>query len=282
MASPLYTMRALANPGPGYVTWQYGYPDYAGTYAPAAILAGTVVIVSGPVPLESLGKLDTTYSPAGLWLFENNLNDSSGNGLNLTGTVSYTSVKDGHVCARLGGSLSMATSSPTLAITGALTVECVVLANTSPMFALFSYGSSGDTEPANICYMVRILSSPSRGISILWEYGAGTDVGLSAGINTMPFGWFTHLAVTRSATNPATTSIYVNGIAVATGSATACTGGNSTSSRFRIGADDLNSLTATASIFSSFKIIAAELTPAQVVAEYNRVLGGRGIVYPRL
>lgn len=229
---------------------------------------------------KPIQKLGLEYSPAGLWLFENNLNDSSGNGLNLTGTVSYTSVKDGHVCARLGGSLSMATSSPTLAITGALTVECVVLANTSPIFTLFSYGSSGDTEPANICYMVRILSSPSLGINLLWEYGAGTDVGLSAGINTMPFGWFTHLAVTRSATNPATTSIYVNGIAVATGSATACTGGNSTSSRFRIGANDLNSLTATASIFSSFKIIAAELTPAQVVAEYNRVLGGHAITYP--
>lgn len=28
MASPLYTMRALANPGPGYVTWQTVAPDY--------------------------------------------------------------------------------------------------------------------------------------------------------------------------------------------------------------------------------------------------------------
>lgn len=276
-------MRAL-NLSSSFITWKSNTPDYEGTYAPESIQSNSAIIVADtggttPTPIQKLGL---EYNPVGLWLFENNLNDSSGNGLNLTGIVSYTSVKDGHVCARLGSSLSMATSSPTLAITGALTVECVVLANTSPLFALFSYGSSGDTEPANICYMVRILSSPSRGISILWEYGAGTDVGLSADINTMPFGWFTHLAVTRSATNPATTSIYVNGIAVATGSATACTGGNSTSSRFRIGADDLNSLTATASIFSSFKIIAAELTPAQVVDEYNRVLGGKTIAYPTI
>jgi len=29
-----------------------------------------------------MGKFDTTYNTAGLWLFEDNLNDSSGNGLN--------------------------------------------------------------------------------------------------------------------------------------------------------------------------------------------------------
>lgn len=47
MSSPLYTMRALADPGPGYVTWQYGYPDYAGTHAAAPILAGTAVPAPG-------------------------------------------------------------------------------------------------------------------------------------------------------------------------------------------------------------------------------------------
>jgi hypothetical protein len=34
------------------------------------------------------------------------------------------------------------------------------------------------------------------------------------------------------------------------------------------------------SVLTSLKIIAAELTPAQVVAEYNRVLGGHSITYP--
>jgi len=40
-----YKMRALANPGPGYVTWVVqGLPDFAGTYATGAIQAGTVVV----------------------------------------------------------------------------------------------------------------------------------------------------------------------------------------------------------------------------------------------
>lgn len=52
MSSTVYTMRALANPGPGYVTWQHGYPDFLGVYAPSPIIAGSAVIVSGPVPVE--------------------------------------------------------------------------------------------------------------------------------------------------------------------------------------------------------------------------------------
>ena len=40
-----YKMRALADPGPGYVTWiVIGTPDFAGVQAPSAILAGTAVV----------------------------------------------------------------------------------------------------------------------------------------------------------------------------------------------------------------------------------------------
>ncbi|MFA5757979.1 MAG: hypothetical protein WC942_01180 [Clostridia bacterium] len=41
-----------------------------------------------------MGKFDTTYNTAGLWLFEDNLNDSSGNGLNLTGAVTGYTTQD--------------------------------------------------------------------------------------------------------------------------------------------------------------------------------------------
>lgn len=40
-----FKMRALANPGPGYVTWVVsGTPDFAGVQAPGAIQPGTVVV----------------------------------------------------------------------------------------------------------------------------------------------------------------------------------------------------------------------------------------------
>lgn len=50
-------MRALANPGPGYVTWTVFQPDFAGTYAGAPIQAGTAVIASGPLP-EAIQEVD--------------------------------------------------------------------------------------------------------------------------------------------------------------------------------------------------------------------------------
>lgn len=53
----MYVMRALANPGPGYVTWTVFQPDFAGTYAGAPIQAGTAVIASGPLP-EEIAELD--------------------------------------------------------------------------------------------------------------------------------------------------------------------------------------------------------------------------------
>jgi hypothetical protein len=41
-----YKMRGIAT-GPVYVTWVVsGTPDFSGTYAPSAIIAGTVVMVS--------------------------------------------------------------------------------------------------------------------------------------------------------------------------------------------------------------------------------------------
>lgn len=53
----MYVMRALANPGPGYVSWTVFRPDYAGSYAPAPVQAGTAVIASGPLP-EDIQEVD--------------------------------------------------------------------------------------------------------------------------------------------------------------------------------------------------------------------------------
>jgi len=42
-----YSMRALADPGPGYVYWTVqGDPDFSGTFAPSAIQGGSAVIIT--------------------------------------------------------------------------------------------------------------------------------------------------------------------------------------------------------------------------------------------
>ena len=44
-AVEFFKMRALASPGPGYVTWVVsGAPDFSGAQAPGAIQVGTAVV----------------------------------------------------------------------------------------------------------------------------------------------------------------------------------------------------------------------------------------------
>ena len=69
-----YLMRALADPGPGYVTWTSATADYDGSEAPETIQAGTAVAVSWPNQMEYIttpGKLGLEFSPVGLWNFDN-------------------------------------------------------------------------------------------------------------------------------------------------------------------------------------------------------------------
>jgi hypothetical protein len=58
-----YLMRALADPGPGYVTWTSTTADYDGYEAPETIQAGTAVAISWPNQMEYIttpGKLGIT------------------------------------------------------------------------------------------------------------------------------------------------------------------------------------------------------------------------------
>jgi len=74
------------------------------------------------------GKLGLEHSPAGLWNFEGNLNDSSGNGFDLSGTPLGYSVQanDFQYGVIFGGSeFSRPSRDAALAITGALTIETV-------------------------------------------------------------------------------------------------------------------------------------------------------------
>lgn len=73
------------------------------------------------------GKLGLEHSPVGLWNFEGNLNDSSGNGFDLSGTPLGYSVQanDFQYGMLFSWILSRASRDELTAITGALTLEVV-------------------------------------------------------------------------------------------------------------------------------------------------------------
>ena len=234
-------------------------------------------------------KLGLEHSPVGLWLFDGNLNDSSGNGFNLSGTTSYVTNLNGPTIpqsAVYGGNNAAILSRPsrdaTLAITGAITIEAYGVFSPIGTQHIVSLGSpdSPDDEPHNIAYSLAITTNT---IAVLWETGAGTNITCTSDVYTIPNGVPCHIVFTRSASNPATAKFYVNSINCGIKSGTAATGCTDPNCRLRIGANHIGASTL---IFGtklfSIKIIAAELTQEEVTAEYNKTLGGKGVLYQTL
>lgn len=152
------------------------------------------------------GKLGLEHSPVGLWNFEDNLNDSSGNGFDLSGTPLGYSIQanDFQYGMLFSGILSRASRDALTAITGALTLEVVGYFRFPASGALeyiCSTGNSNEAEADNVNYSWYIDSSGQQ--NILWEYGAGNNVSVSSSSNILLVGSPSFMAVTRSADNPA-------------------------------------------------------------------------------
>ena len=218
------------------------------------------------------GKLGLEHSPVGLWNFDGNLNDSSGNDFTLSGTPLGYSIQtnDFQYGVIFGTSLfSRASRDELLAIPGALTIEVLGTFRTPAGVSEYicSIGNSGESEADNINYS---LYFSSLKLGILWEYGSGNNITVEVG-NIIPIGIPCFIAVTRSASNPAVVNFYINGNPVGFGSDTACTGGTASTCCFRIGSNSLSTeLLYVGSVISSLKIIPSELSPSQIKEEYKR------------
>jgi hypothetical protein len=222
---------------------------------------------------KPIQKLGLEYNPVGLWLFDGNLNDSSGNDFNLSGTPSYVTNLNGPTIpqsAVYGGTIwERPSRDATLAITGAITIEACGAFYPTGTQHIISLGSpeSPDDEPHNTAYSLAITTNT---MSILWETGSGSNIQLTSDVYTMPDGMPCHIVFTRSASNPATANFYVNGINCGIKSGTAATGCTDPSCLLRIGGHNAGASTLLSGTkLFSIKIIAAELTPTQVVDEYS-------------
>lgn len=227
------------------------------------------------------GKLGLEHSPVGLWNFEGNLNDSSGNGFTLSGTpIRYlTNEKDFFDGVVIGEELTRPSRDDALAITGALTIEVVGrFFNHSTSCFICSIGNSGESLEDNINYSCYISSTSQ--IYALWEYGSGSNVSVSSDSNIIPIGIPCFLAITRSSDNPAQVSFFVNGESVGTGSATAAAGGTASTCCFRVASSNTSGSIFYGAAFSSLKIIPSQLSQDQIKQEYNRCLGNSTYFFP--
>lgn len=278
-------MRAL-NLSSSFITWKSNTPDYEGTYAPESIQSGSAIVVADTGGTKPIQKLGLEYDPVGLWLFNGNLNDSSGNGFNLAGSPEYTTTEIDKQIGAIFGTSAWARPSrdAALNITGAVTIEAVISLNFAGIgMGVCVVGANSSSSADNIAYFALIGSSGEMVMS--WETGSSVSqtVSSATGVRAIPQGIPSHLVYTRSADETANVNLYVNGINVGSGSKTAATGSTSTGCLLRVGTNSagLNPIDK-GTVFTSLKIIAAELTPQQVVDEYNRVLGGKTIAYPTI
>lgn len=221
----------------------------------------------------TLTRHNQAYDPVGLWQFNETLNDTSGNGFNMTvdaGTERYTDIYPGVRGVQLiGNKLIYNTFTGTLAITGDVTIEAILYLETYPganPVLIASHGASGETSDTNYMYFYG-LNATDGNFTMISENGAGTNA--TYNLSDGPGLGLCHVAVTR-ATN--VIQFYLNGRAYGAASSTLTTPDGGTSGRFRVGSPDAN-IFGPESVMASLKVCNIALSAAQVAAEYNLTVG---------
>jgi hypothetical protein len=218
----------------------------------------------------AVNRFDLTHSPVALWHFNGDLNDSSGNALNMTasGTALFQEIFPNLI--GLGPSqplISRPIHDAILTIYGALTIEVLGVITGTGAFTTVSFTATGETEPTNILW--QLDSTLGTDLRNFWELGAGVNGGTGprSGVRGLPrLHTPCLLATTRAADG--SSRMYVNGIpldAASTGPLALPTGGTTSNVQLPI---------TTNLCRFGIKIIAAELTADEIKAEYNRTLGG--------
>jgi hypothetical protein len=230
-----------------------------------------------------IARHDLTHSPVGLWQFDGNLTDSSGQGNNLSaisGTPRYGDLFPGlrglacDTVARIG----LSSAPAVLRITGDLTVEMLIVPDklAAALGGLVFLTGNGETQAVNTLWGVGLVNTSNavNAPRFASESGAGVDAIYAVPHGLMP-GSLNHLAVVRATS---TITFYLNGKQLGAASSTLTTPDGGTSVGIYVGADATGGSTMRCSI-SSLKVIASALNAAQVLAEYNRTLGA---FFPRL
>lgn len=245
-----------------------GATGAAGPTGPTGATGATGSASSGVAPTDH----DTTYSPVGLWQFDESLADASGGAHTLAmnaGTLVYTEIYPVLRALYLlpTDDLRYNTTGSTLFIAGDITIAMLLRPTLLPTASayLLTYGGGSSSSANNIQYSVGI--GPA-GLP-LWRqaHGSGTVASYSPTGFGIPSD-LCHLAVTRTSN---VVQFYLNGrvLGPASSALTAPDGG-STSVLF-IG--DIAGGSNVECCLHSLKIVASALTATQVKGEYNRCLG---------
>jgi len=232
-------------------------------------------LAPGATVVENVGRqlLDTTYNPIGLWHFDGDGADSSGNGrdLSFTTTAVYSPSLLPNVRAfdNAAENNEATIADSAFALTGAMTFQAVIWINTvdGSNQTIASYNNAGapDVEANNALWTLYYNSS--SGFNYFHESSPATDRNLPTNVIPLAGEWM-HVAFTKAA-NGTDIELFVNGTSVFAGSVTAAATGGA-NSILRIGSSE------TSDRFhgriSSVKINDSVLTDTQIALEAQRAL----------
>jgi hypothetical protein len=215
-----------------------------------------------------VNKFDLTHNPVALYHFERNLNDSSGNGLHMAGTMTYRHVYP-NVWGVVGGSPARPVSDALLRIAGDITIEvlCIMRVVPSGTNQIVMFLQSGNAESANAMYSIEITDQSN----LRWrsEHGslgtATTHTAIGANGAVLPNLGVPFLLQARRASGVVT--FFINGefYGFASPVITTPTGGTLSQLILRGGS--------TPPEIFGLKIIPSALTDEEIRAEHMRTLG---------
>lgn len=248
--------------GPQYAS--YSPPNYLDIFCEDTLIVNDSVAI--PVRYH-----DTTHSPVGLWNFNGNMNDSSGNSFTLTvstGTERYSEVLPGLTGFYFDGSTTIFRNAAesTLQITGDYTIEMLLLVPPTVQNAVFvSMGDSGATSTSN--YLFEILTNNTFSLSNFSESGTKSGSTFSRPLASITYNQPCHLAMTKTSN---VIQFYLNGAVIGTSGAQTATSGGSLD-KLRVGGDA--AAPSLVGCVASLKIVASALNATQIAAEYSRTIG---------
>lgn len=224
-------------------------------------------------PIKQIRLHDTTHNPVGLWQFQGDALDSSGNSFDLTwtGTEIY-SVLNGPLQAAFfdGSSHTIRNDETDLQILDDITIEMLISYHGGPGLdstllnsGVFYMGAAGETLAVNVAYSVRCHPS-SSGLRIMSESGSGVDATFDPA-GSPPDGTWHHAAFVRDKN---VWKVFYNGILIDTsGTLTAPEGG--TDGNLYVGGApaDIGGFDEVRASIASLKIISSALSDIQVLAE---------------
>jgi hypothetical protein len=238
---------------------------------------------TGSIQYNTASYHDLTHNPVGLWQLSSSLNDSSGNGYDLSlqaGTERYVEVAPGVLGAYFDGLSWFGRSGvdAELLITGTMTVEAIVYVpddNTGDIIIVDS-SENGEALDDNILFNFSFI--PGGDGQLRWryfaEYGAGSNTSAYGDPTFVPRGRAIHVAMTRQ---PDTNIItfYLNGQPVTRSTSTTTPEYASPTQKFQIARTRSAAGTTSAECaIASVKLISGSaLTDQQVLEEYQRTLG---------